>query len=159
MFTRKNATAFLAAAFVAGAAIGSALPASAAGKHDAPTASNVTAHKPMTGAAVEQTRSSAPQVPSLQCSGTAIPMTATADLCSSYPDGHGDLCMWSFSGFTGSSARFLRNDAKWLSPWVPAERMPRRTTSTAPPRRGDQRPPHGACTSPTEAARGRRDER
>jgi Peptidase inhibitor family I36 len=111
MFTRKNATAFVAAGLVAGAVIGSALPASAARKHDAPTASNVSAHKTVTGAAVGQSRSSAPQVPSLRRSGTAIPMTATADLCSSYPDGHGDLCMWYFSGFTGSSAGFLRNDA------------------------------------------------
>jgi Peptidase inhibitor family I36 len=110
MFTRKNATAFAAAGVVVGAVLGSTLPASAARKHDAPTASDVSTHKTMTGAAVAQNHLSAPRTPSLR-TGTAIPMTATADLCSSYSDGHGDLCLWYFSNFSGSSAGFLRNDA------------------------------------------------
>ena len=35
----------------------------------------------------------------------------TGDVCSAYGDGHGDLCLWYFSNFTGSRTGFLRNDA------------------------------------------------
>jgi hypothetical protein len=82
----------------AGAVAVATLPANAADKGD--SSSRLTTQKTVTGGAVAG-KLAAPQLSQLR----------TGDVCSAYADGHGDLCLWYFSNFTGSRTGFLRNDS------------------------------------------------
>ena len=99
MRARNKTTMTLIASLAAAGAIAAAtLPANAADKGDA-SSSRVSA-KTVTGAAVAG-KQVAPKLSQLR----------TGDVCSAYGDGHGDLCLWYLSNFTGSRTGFLRNDA------------------------------------------------
>ena len=99
MRSRSKTTMTIVASIAAAGAVAAAtLPANAAGKGD--TSSSRVSAKTVTGAAVAG-RHAAPKLSQLR----------TGDVCSAYSDGHGDLCLWYFSNFTGSRTGFLRNDA------------------------------------------------
>ena len=97
----KTMTVFAGIAAVAAVAVATG-PANAAHKGDA-SPSRVAAHKTITGAANSASHAARPSA------GTG--QRVTGDACSLYGDGHGDLCLWYLSGFTGSRTGFLRDDS------------------------------------------------
>src|SRR4051794_4921625 len=93
----KTIMTLVAGIAAAGAVLGTTLPANAAHKGQDSATSRPAAQKIHTGAANK-------------ASHAASPNLRTGDACSSYSDGHGDLCMWYLANYTGSSTGFLRND-------------------------------------------------
>ncbi len=96
-----TATAALATMAVTGLVVGATLPANAAQKGD---------ERP-TAAAAGQVRTGPASTPVPGGAPAASRNLTTGDGCSSYSDGHGDLCLWYFSSYSGSATGFLRNDA------------------------------------------------
>ena len=101
MHARNKKTMTLVAGIAAaGAVVAATLPANAADKGDA-SPSREANHKTMTGNAIKA-KHAAPG---------ASTQRVTGDACSSYADGHGDLCLWYLSNYAGSRVGFLRDDA------------------------------------------------